>query len=316
MKYAIIIDSVAAVPSYFLEKRPFAVMPVSVEVDGELVPDNFDEAALIDFYTSGNLKVKSKVKSSPPTKEQISDLITQSIAPKFDYAFCQTISKQVSPTFDNFQLAAQGISKSARHVRDELGLEHSFHMNCTNTGSTIAGSGLIAIYADMILNKGISYNDYVTAIGKFTRVVHCYGVVPNVLYSRARAMEKGIKAMSFPAALLGKSIGLNPIVQISYDHITKPVAMKRGLDNSIDSLFTYAAEQIENGLYVPIVNLSYAGDRHDLREYDSFKNLLAVAKAHNVKVLTGVMSLAAGVIFGPQAVTLGIAPKDQKAIPS
>lgn len=315
MKYAIIIDSVAAVPDYFLEKRPFAVMPVSVEVDGELVPDDFDEDALIDFYQGGKLKEKSKIRSSPPTREQISDLITNTIAPEYDYALCQTISKQISPTFDNFEATSQGIAKSAREIRDGLGLEHSFRMSCINTGSTIAGSGLIAIYADMILNKGISYNDYIATINKFRKLVHCYCVVPNVLYSRARGLEKGVKTMSLPAALVGKSVGLNPIVQICYDHVTKPVTMIRGMDKSFDSLFTYAAEQIKNGLYVPIVNISYVGDKKELKSHESFRRLLSVAKEHNVKILVSVMSLAGGVIFGPQAITLGIAPKDQTAIP-
>jgi len=316
MKYAIIIDSVAAVPSYFIEQRPFAVMPVSVEVDGEVVPDSFSQEELIEFYTGGSLKVKSKVSSSPPTKEQISQLITEEIAPKYDYAFCLPVSRQISPTYDNFQAAANGISKLAREKRDKLGIEHSFHMNCVNSGSTISGCGLIAIYADMILSKGISYNDYANTIQKFTRVVHNYGVVTDVLYSRARAQEKGIKSLSLPAALIGKTVGLNPIVQISHDHVTKPVAMKRGIDASVNSLFDYASEQIGSGLYAPIINISYAGNTDDLNQFESYATLLKTAQENKVKVLIGIMSLAAGVIFGPGAVTLGIAPKNQSAAPS
>lgn len=316
MKYAIIIDSVAAVPSYFLEQRPFAVMPVSVEVDGRVVPDSFSQAELIEFYTGGSLKVKSKVNSSPPTKEQISELITDKIAPKYDYAFCLPVSRQISPTYDNFQAAANSISKLAREKRNKLGIEHSFHMNCVNSGSTIAGCGLIAIYADMILSKGISYNDYANTIQKFTRVVHNYGVVTDVLYSRARAQEKGIKSLSLPAALIGKTVGLNPIVQISYDHVTKPVTMKRGIGASINCLFDYAAEQIKNGLYAPIINISYAGDTNDLNQYESYAALLKTAQENKVKVLVDIMSLAAGVVFGPGAVALGIAPKNQTAAPS
>jgi len=275
MKYVIIIDSVAAVSNYFLNNRPFEVMPVSVKVDGELVPDSFDRRELI----------------------------------------CQTISKKVSVTFDNFQLAANGISKGAREVRDALNIEHSFHMNCINTGSTIAGSGLIAIYADVILSKGTSYNDYISVMQKFTRMVHCYGVVPDVLYSRARAMDKGIKSLSFPAALFGKTVGLNPIVRITYDHQTKPVLMKRGMENAIDSLLNYATERVKEGLYTPIVNLSYAGDPSELEALKSFQRLLSNAKKRKINVLVGVMSLAAGVVFGPGALTMGIAPKDQKAVP-
>ena len=119
MKYVIIIDSVAAVPSYFIETRPFTVMPVLVEVDGEIVADNFDENQLIEFYAGRKLTTSSKIKSSPPTVEQISELINDDIAPFYDYAFCQTISQKISPTFDNFQSAANGISKRAREIRND-----------------------------------------------------------------------------------------------------------------------------------------------------------------------------------------------------
>ena len=189
-------------------------------------------------------------------------------------------------------------------------------MSCVSTGSTIAGSGLVAIYADIILNKGISYSDYTKAIQKFTRLVQCYAVVTDVMYSRSRAMEKGIKTMSFPAALFGKSVGLNPLVQISYDHETKPVLMKRGIDTAIVSLLEFATQRVKEGLFVPIINLSYGGDPKDLEKFESYQKLVVESKKYKVKLLVGVMSLAAGVIFGPGALTMGIAPKNQKVVPT
>lgn len=316
MKYAIIIDSVAAVPNKFIETRPFIVMPVSIEIDGELVPDDFDEKQLIEFYTGGKLDTSSTIKSSPPSIQQISDLINEKVAPFYDYAFCQTISQKVSPTFDNFQLAANGIAKSTRETRNGLGIEHSFHMNCISTGSTIAGSGLIAIYADIILSKGISYNDYTNTIQKFTRLTQFYGVVTDVMYSRSRALEKGVKAVSFPAALFGKTVGLNPLIQITHDHETKPVLMKRGIDKAIISLLDFANERVKEGLFAPIINLSYSGDPADLNEFKSYQRLRTTCQKHKVSLLLGAMSLSAGVIFGPGALTMGIAPKNQKVIPS
>ncbi len=315
MNYAIIIDSVAAVPSYFVKKRPFFVMPVSVELDGKVMPDTHRSRELVEFYTSGKINAKSEIKSSPPSIEQISELINDSIAPNYDYALCQTISNKVSPTFDNFQLAANGIARSARDIRNELGLEHSFHMNCISTGSTIAGSGLIAIYADLILSRGISFNRYIQTIQKLRHVVHNYGVVTDVMYSRARALDKGIKTISLPAAVFGKSVGLNPIVRISYDHETKPVLMKRGIESGINSLLKYATKRVREGLYAPIINLSYAGDRVDVENLPAYQRLLSSARKRNVTVLLGVMGLSAGVIFGPRALTMGIAPKNQTSVP-
>ena len=290
-------------------------MPVSVEVDGKIVPDTFNEKTLIEFYSSGQINGKSNIVTAPPSSQQISDLITNDIAPSYDYAFCQTISKRVSPTFDNFQSAANGISKKARKIRNDLGIEHSFHMSCLNTGSTISGCGLIAIYADMILNTGKSYRDFLKIIKSFTKAVHCYGTVTDVLYTRTRALDKGLKTISLPAALIGKAVGLNPVVQIKYDHITTPVAKKRGIENSIDSMLYYARSRVKEGLYAPIVNINYAGDIQNLKNLTSFQKLAATAEKKNVRILTGVMGLASGVVFGPGAATLGIAPKNQKAVP-
>ena len=315
MNYAIVIDSIAAVPNFILKKRPFKVMPVTVKVDGVEMPDTFDEKSLVDIYKGNTLNVKSQVDTAPPTEQQIRDLISEQVAPYYDFALCQTVTKKVSPTYDNFQFASNSIAKDAREVRNSLGIEHAFRMTCLNTGSTLAGQGLVAIYADMLLTKGATFSEYTSLIEKFARVVHCYPVVADPLYSRARALEKGVKTVSFPAALIGKSVGLNPIIQIRYDHITKTVLTKRGLATSINHLLLYACERIEEGLYAPVVNLSYAGDKRDLDGFQNYARLLEVARVNNVKVLVGVMSLAASVVYGPGAFALGIAPKNQTAVP-
>lgn len=315
MKYTIIIDSIAGIPNHILEARPFKVMPVTVELNGEVMPDTFDEQTLIEFYRGDSLNVKSQVSSAAPSEDDISNLIAREVAPFSDYAFCQTVSKQVSPTFENFERAASGIATRARTIRDRLSIEHPFRMSCINTGTTIAGQGLIAIYADMLLSKGADVAEYTKTMNKLVRLVHCYPVVADIYYTRERGLERGVKTVSLPAAMLGKTVGLNPIVQITYDHVAKPVLTKRGLPNSIGHLLKYAADRIKEGLYVPLINLSYAGDPKELETFDHYAELISTAKAHKVTVLKGVMSLAASVVYGPGAFALGIAPRNQKALP-
>lgn len=315
MKYAIIIDSIAGIPNSILESRPFKVMPVTVEVNGEVMPDTFDEKTLIDIYQGKTLTVHSEIKSSPPSQEDISNLITREVAPFYDYAFCQTVSKQVSTTYDNFQQASEGIAAKVRTLRNRLGIDHPFRMSSLNSGTTIAGQGLAAIYADMLLSKGTDAGQYTKTMNKLLRLIQCYPVVADVMYTRERSMERGIKTVSLPAAFIGKTVGLNPIVKISYDHQVEPVLTKRGLDTAISHLMKYAIARIEEGLYVPLINLSYAGDPRDLEQFNEYDGLVAVARKHNVKILKGVMSLAASAFYGPGAFALGIAPKNQKALP-
>ncbi|RBP51175.1 DegV family protein [Arenicella xantha] len=316
MKYTIIIDSIAGIPNHVLESRPFKVMPVTVELDGKIMPDTFDEKTLIDFYQGDSLNIKSQVSSSAPSEDDISNLIAREVAPYSDYAFCQTVSRQVSDTYDNFEQAASHITSRVRAIRDRMNIEHPFRMSCVNTGTTIAGQGLIAIYADMLLSKGADMAEYTKTMNKLVKLVHCYPVVADIYYSRERGLERGVKTVSLPAAVLGKTVGLNPIVQIKYDHIAKPVLTKRGLPNSIGHLFKHAAAMIEEGLYVPLINLSYAGDPRELETFEHYDLMMSTAKKHKITVLKGVMSLAASVVYGPGAFALGIAPKNQKALPA
>ena len=112
-----------------------------------------------------------------------------------DYAICQSLSRVASPIFDNFALVSSQISKDARVARNKLGIEQPFRMTSLNSGTTWAGQGLIAIYADIILSKGIELNEYTKVIEKFTKVVRTYAIVRDIFYSRKRAIEKGLKPL-------------------------------------------------------------------------------------------------------------------------
>lgn len=314
MKYTLVVDSVAAIPEKILKTRPIKVLPVVININGKPQADNISEQELINIYSGTELSVKSEISTAPPTPQQISQFILEKVAPYSDYAICQSLSRVTSPIFDNVESVATQISKDARVTRDELGIEHPFRMTYLNTGTTVAGQGLVALYADMLLSRGTEIQEYATTIEKFTKVVKTYMIVRDLLYTRQRAIEKGVKTVGFGTALLGKTVGLTPIVEICNDKTT-PISTKRGFDGALERLVEYTIDRIKDGLYIPIVNISYAGDLKDIRNLPVMNKLQDVAVKHKIKLMFGVMGLGSSNVYGPGGFSIGIAPKNQKDKP-
>jgi len=310
MQFTLVVDSVAAIPESILKSRPIKVLPIQININGEIKPDSIDEKGLIELYQGSELSIKSEISTIPPSPDQIKDFILKEVAPYSDYAICQSLSKVTSPVFNNFEMVASQIAKEARELRDGLGKEHPFRMTYLNTGTTLAGQGLVALYADMLISKGAEIQEYSQVIEKFTKAVRTYVIVRDLFYSRKRAIEKGVKTVGFAPALLGKTVGLTPIVEI-YNDLTTPVVAKIGFEKSFDSLIRYAIDRIKDGLYIPIVNISYAGDLNDIHQEPIIDELKEVAAKHKVKLLFGVMALGSSTVYGPGGFSIGIAPKNK-----
>ena len=314
MKYTLVVDSVAAMPEYIFETRPIKVLPITVNINGKTQPDRIDEKGLIEIYQGSQLSVKSEITTAPPSPDQIRTFILNEVAPYSDYAICQSLSRVASPVFDNFETVASQIAKEARDARNELGIEHPFRMTFLNTCTTLAGQGLVALYGDMLLSKGTEIQEYTKAIQQFTKVVRTYAIVRDSFYSRKRAIEKGVKTVWFAPALLEKTVGLTPIVEI-YKDMTTPVVNKLGFDKAFESILRYTIDRIKEGLFIPIVNISYAGDLNDIYAMPLMNELNDEAKKNKVKLLFGVMGLGSSTVYGPGGFSIGIAPKNQKLKP-
>lgn len=314
MKYTIVVDSVAAIPQHVFNTRPIKVLPITININGETKPEIIDERELIEFYKSGELSTHSEITTAPPSPEQITNFILKEVAPYSDFAICQTFTKSASPIYENFEIAASSITKRSRDLRNELGIEHPFRMAYLNTGTGIAAQGLVAIYADIMLTRGAEFKDYLVRIEKFTKVVRSYAIVRDIYYSRQRALEKGIKSVGWGAAVIGKATGMTPIIENYADHATA-IGTKRSEKKALESLLRYAIDRIKDGLYLPVINISYAGDLIDLHSLPIVDELKTTAKQHKVKVLFGVMKLGSRMMYGPGGFAIGLAPKNSKDKP-
>ncbi len=314
MKFVVVVDSIASIPEFVLSQRPIKVIPVSVSIDGQTVPGETSAQELVRIYNSDKISSGADMFSITPTTEQIYDYIVQEVIPNYDYAVCQSVSKSVSPIYESFKEISGSIQQEARFIRDKLDIEAPFKLGCVNSGTTLAGQGLIAVFADFLFTKTGYSISYIEKLENFKRVCKSFTVVKDTMHARQRAKLKGVETVGLPTALIGKAVGLVPIVLMQND-ATSHIAIKLGYKRMVNRVLDYACERVEEGLFFPFINITYGGDLSEVDEFDSYAKLLKIAKKNEVTIFKSVMSLAAGVNYGSRAISLGIAPKNHKAEP-
>ena len=309
MNYTLVLDSSAALPEFLLKKRPIQMLPMTVRIDDEEFPDIVDESELIKIYQSGRVSVDADIDVVAPDAERINSFILEEVVPNYDFAICQTLAKTVSPIYDNLSSVAKQISGESRIIREKLDISFPFRMTYMSTGTTVAGQGLLAIYADMILSKGIDFKKYTNQIESFKKVTKGYLVVKDMVYARHRTKLRGVKTVAMPVAVIGKAIGLSPIA-LNHNEELKVVTLQPSYNRSVNKLFKYARRCIKEGLHFPVINITLAGDPKELERFSEYEMLINDAKQAGVQVLVGVMGLAGSINCGPGSLGLGIAPKN------
>lgn len=314
MKYAIVLDSSSSLPEAVLLHRPIKVLPIKIHIDDEVFPDQTDEQKLLEVYRSGRINKHARIRTTPPIVQEVRDFVLKEIVPEYDFAICQTLAKSVSPVYDHIASVAMQITRDSRQVRKRLQINAPFRMTCISCGTTVAGQGLIAFYADVMLARGMEYKTYKREIEQFKTYTKGYVAVRDLMYARQRGMQRGHKTIPLAKALTGELIGLSPIVLNSNEKMAV-VAMPLRFKQSVARLFQYAIDRIEEGLHFPVINISIAAPTSKLPKFQGFEELQDAAHKANVTLLVGVMSLAASIHYGAGAVALGIAPVNSTAEP-
>jgi fatty acid-binding protein DegV len=111
--------------------------------------------------------------------------------------------------------------------------------------------------------------------------------------------------MGFIGHALGNALDMKPIARC-FRGETGPVAKVRHFAAAAERVFANVTREIERGLLVPFVNLSYGGDRAAIAHLRGFATLAQAASKHGVEVCWSHLSMVAGINIGPGALSVGI----------
>lgn len=314
MKYTIVVDSGAQLPESFIEKRPITVLPLLITLNGESFSDRISEERLAQIYNSGDITVKAKIESSPLSQQELTQFMVEKVVPKYDTAICQTVAKAHSDTYKNYTHAINPILIKARELRRELETGRPFRMTYMSTGNTSSGQGLVAAYADAYIARGYNYEAYKAKINKFKLASKTYTTIKDMVYGRHKSKQRGVKSVSYPAAVIMNKTGVVPIVCNNNDKMWV-VTLQPKFEKAVNRIFTYAIERIKEGLYFKSIIVSIAADVGTLDNFTEFSKLKSTAEKHGVRILVNVMTLTIASNYGPGSFSLGIAPKNMKQEP-
>jgi len=210
-------------------------------------------------YLIKQVSPNTEIYSRTPTTVEIHDFIINEVVPFYDYAVCQSVSKSASTIYDSFAEVSKSIAKESRQIRQEQSIDAPFRLSYLNTGTIVSGQGLLAICADYLFSKESDFTVYTKKLNQFKAVCKSFTVVKDTLHARHRAKLRGVATVGLPTALIGKAVGLAPVVLMQND-INSHVVVKPGYEKMVNRLLSYACDRIEQGLYLPFVNICYAGN--------------------------------------------------------
>ncbi len=315
MKYALIIDSVACVPERELSRRPIKVLPLTIDLDGVEYEDTTEEAALLPIYSADRIGTDADARSIPPKSDEIISYILKRVATNFDVGVCQTSSRHYTPVYKSCRKMAGSIVDEAKIVRSPLGISYPFRVSVTDTNSIAAGQGLIALYTDDLLSEGLDLIDYRTIIDDFKNLVKSFTVYADSLYARQSDKQRGTKSLNLPVAMMANALSIVPISNTQNGKNTIVDFKSRDQTKSINKVLQYCYDRVLEGLVAPLINISVAGDTKPISENEQFDRLKMACANNDIKLYLGVMTLAASIDLGPNAVSIAIAPINQDVNP-
>lgn len=313
MKYALIVDSVGCIPEAEYRSRSLKLLPLAVSFDDVQYMDTFEEKALLPIHSAGRVGVKANSMSITPSADHVRKYLMKNIVNYYDTAIFQTAGQSYTPIYLSCKAVSDSVAAEAKAQRLEQDITTPFRMTSTETKTALAGQGLIALHSDDLLKDGMSLNEFTPFVEEFKGSVKSFLIVRDALYARHRQKMKGNKTVSLPIAVIANTLNVSPITLLQNGELTMLDVKTRGGDNAIDKVLEYCLDRVGEGLLAPLINISVAGDPASLTKLDSYRRLKSKCDIENIKVYVGVMTLAASIQVGPEAVSVGIAPTNQEA---
>ncbi len=310
MKVGVVICSSADLPRSYIQANDLNIMPISLKFEDSEFVDVRDPEATQQFYRNYLADKDLEANTGPYTVNQIKNWFLDELVLKYDRVLVLSLTSTRSPIFENATKASFAILRGYRQKRRDAGIKGSFSLRVIDTKSLFCGEAVIAYETiRLIKEEKVAFDKLRPRIEELTK--HTYGfLVPNDLYYlRNNARRKGDKSLGAMKYLLAKGLDIKPIM-CAHQGETYAHDKGKGFDATVTKLFEQAKKAIDDGLKVPVVCMSYAGDPNVITSRDDYKSFIKHAEKNDIQSTMAVMSTTAGINLGPGAFCLGYATID------
>ncbi len=306
--YCFVVDSACDLPPEFMKEHGIEILPISVRFGSTLFIDNRDPDTTMDLYRGGVLAAKGiDAETVPYNTEQITELFENRIAPNYEGAQVITITSTRSPMFENARQAAFVNLPRIKIARQKVGKEAHFTLRVMDSRTLFTGQGVLLWEAVRLLEKEkIPLSRISTPLEQLRNNIYAY-LVPNDLhFVRNRGKKKGDKSVGWLSYRVGSALNIKPVI-CAHRGETKVTIKAPGFSNAIDKLLNHTADRIKEGLRVPVVVMSYAGDPVEIKSHPTMRKFEAFAKKYGIETVFSVMSTTAAINVGAGAFSLAYA---------
>lgn len=301
MTVALVVDASCDLPRSVIDEHGITVLPVSIYTNGEELLDWRTPDTTLAYYREHLVDKDKTVTTQPVTVPEAIRLLTEGPLQNADYVVVQTTSRTRSETYDRLTEAAHELNM--RLKRETPGRI----IRVMDTHALFAGQGLIAAHTQALINKGLDGSQLRRRAAQVADATHTLVIPPDLHYIRARARQRGETSITLARALLGRTLGIVPVV-CGYREQHFPAARFKGFEAAVEGAAEHILQQLDKGrLYSPYISLSHAGDLKELSRYTGVEALRARHKAGDIRLVLSTMGLAGATYLGPGAISMGVA---------
>ena len=305
MRLGILVDAACDLPRAFIAQNPIRVVPIPIRIGRRERVDVRDDADTKDFFLNVLAAGETDVEFRAFTEDQLEALFLPRLVFDFDYVMCLTMASKRGPFFERAQKFLFQIIAKHKALRQAQKTPRPFAMRVFDSGNLYAGQGVQVMEMARLIRADTPTKRIVRRMEEIIPQTCSYMVPSDLHYLYARARGHGDRSMGFMGYTLGSALDVKPIACCLHGEIAI-VAKVRHFTAAVERVFANVTREIERGLVVPFVNLSYGGDWTALAQLPGFLALARAASARGVEVHWSQLSMAAGVNVGPGALTVGI----------
>lgn len=312
MRIGVVVDSTCELSRKFIDDNRITVLPVSVDIDGQMFADVRDPRASEAYYRHDAGARARGATLEPPSVEAIRDLFLRRLVVDFDAVFCLTASANRSAVFANATRASYVVLGGYHSARHAAGHDSPFLLRVVDTQNLLAGEGVVAIKAVRMANGDANSGEIRATLANLASRTRTLLLPRDPSHLHVRERRAGVQGVGLLGAALGSALDFKSILECHQGEM-KPVARARGFEQGARLLFTRVAAVVRRGLLLPVVCVSFGGAPRVLEALPGY-DMLAVACAESgVRLYRSVMGVTGMIEVGTGALSIGYATAREPA---
>lgn len=271
---AVVTDSIADLPSDFIDKNQIHVLPLNILIDGTNYLDKLtlDSSKFFDMVD----QAEEYPSSAQPTIQAVENKLSY-LADHYDSVIAVTVSSKMSGTYNTFVKAAENIKKE----------NSEFEIAVIDSKTNSGAQGLLVMEAAEQVAKGSSFSEIVDYLKNIRENIYIYVSVDDFKY-----MVKGGRVSPLKGKL-ASILNLKPIISIDREGNGIAFAKafsKRGNFKKISSIL----EDHQKNKGIKRYAVVHGGDRERAEKYRKSFNKLLDKEVEFVEDISPIVAINAG----------------------